>query len=65
MVIYCWKLQPPDKLILNMIKGGADVGGINDLIHWSEGDLYTCFLPYMYEIKVVSSISVTLTFLEQ
>ena len=48
-----------------MIKEGADVGGINDLIHWSEEDLYTCFLPYMYEIKAVSSISVTLTFLEQ
>ena len=48
-----------------MIKEGADVGSINDLIHWSEGDLYMCFLPYMYEIKAVSSISVTLTFLEQ
>ena len=27
-----------------MIKEGAGVGGINDLMHWSEGDLYTCFL---------------------
>ena len=36
MVIYYWKLQPPDKLIFNMIEGGAGVGGMNDLIHWSE-----------------------------
>ena len=27
-----------------MIKEGAGVGGINDLMHWSEGDLYTSFL---------------------
>ena len=61
MVIYCWKLQPPDKLILNMIKGGADVGGINDLIHWSEGDLSTCFLPFMRDVKTASPILATLT----
>ena len=27
-----------------MIKEGTGVGGINDLTHWSEGDLYACFL---------------------
>ena len=48
-----------------MIKGGAGVGGINDLIHWLEGDLYTCFLPFMYDVKAASSILATLTFLEQ
>ena len=46
-IIYYWKFQTPDKLIFNMIKGGAGVGGINDLIHWSEGDLSTCFLSLM------------------
>ena len=44
-----------------MIKGGADVGGINDLIHWSEGDLSTCFLPFMRDVKAASSILATLT----
>ena len=42
--MYHWKLKTPEKLISNMIKGGADVGGINDLIHWSDGDLSPCFL---------------------
>ena len=48
-----------------MIKGGAGVGGINDLIHWSEGDLSTCFLPLMWDVKAASSIFATLTSLEQ
>ena len=47
-----------------MIKGGADVGDINDLI-WSEGDLSTCFLPLMWDVKAASSIFATLTYLEQ
>ena len=47
-----------------MIKGRAGVGGINDLIHWSEGDLSTCFLPFIYDIKAASSILATLTSLE-
>ena len=48
-----------------MIKGRAGVGGINDLIHWSEGDLSTCFLPFMCDVKAASSILATLTSLEQ
>ena len=48
-----------------MIKGGAGVGGINDLIHWSEGDLSTCFLPFMCDVKAGSSILATLTSLKQ
>ena len=56
MVIYYWELQSPDKLIFNMIKGGAGAVNINDLIHWSEGDLFTCFLPLMHEVKTVSSV---------
>ena len=48
-----------------MIKGGAGVGGINDLIHWLEGDLSMCFLPFMYDVKAASSILAILTFLEQ
>ena len=37
----------------------------NDLIHWSEGDLSTCFLPFMCDVKAASSILATLTSLEQ
>ena len=48
-----------------MIKGGADVGGINDLIHCSEGDLSTCFSPFMCDVKSASSILATLRSLEQ
>ena len=48
-----------------MIKGGAGVGGINDLIHWSEEYISTCFLPFMCYVKAASSILVTLTSLEQ
>ena len=48
-----------------MIKGGAGVGGTNGLIRSSEGDLYTCFLPFMRDIKAASSILATLTSLEQ
>ena len=39
-----------------MIKGGAGAGNINDLIHWSEGNIFTCFLPYMYDMKSASSV---------
>ena len=48
-----------------MIKGGAGVVGINDLIHWSEGDLSTCFLPFICYVKPASSMLATLTSLEQ
>ena len=49
-----------------MVKGVLPgVGGINDLIHWSEGDLSTCFLPFMCDVNATSSILVTLTSLEQ
>ena len=65
MVIYYWKLQTPDKLIFNMIKGGASVRGINDLIHWSEGDLFMVFLPFMCDVKAASSILTTQTPLVQ
>ena len=44
-----------------MIKGGASVAGINDLIKWSEGDLSTYFLPFMCDVKAASSILATLT----
>ena len=54
-------LETPDKLIFNMIKGRAGVGGINDLIHWSEGDPSTCFLPSMSDVKAASSILPKLT----
>ena len=54
-----------DKLIFNMIKGGAGVGGINDLTHWSEGHLSTCFLPFMCDSKAASSILATSVSLEQ
>ena len=47
-----------------MIKGGADAGGLNDLIHWSEGDFSMCFLPFMCDVKAASSILATLTSLE-
>ena len=63
--VYYWKLQTQDKLIFNMINGGAVVGGINDLIHWSKGDLSTHFLPLMCDVNVASSILTTLTSLEQ
>ena len=33
MVIYNWELQTPDKLMFNMIKGGAGVGDISDLVY--------------------------------
>ena len=62
MVVYHWELKTPDKLIFNMIKGGAGAGNNNDLIHWSEGNLFTCFLPFMYDVKAASSV---LAFLEQ
>ena len=48
-----------------MIKRGAGVGGINDLIHWSEGGLSTCFLPSIRDDKAASSILATLTSFEQ
>ena len=48
-----------------MIKGREGVGGINDLIYWLEGDLFTCFLPFMCNVKAASLILVTLTSLEQ
>ena len=48
-----------------MIKRGAGVGGINDLIHWSEGGLSTCFLPSIRGVKAASSILATLTSFEQ
>ena len=47
-----------------MIKGGAGVGGINDLIQWSEGDFSMHFLPFMHGIETDSSIVPTLTSLE-
>ena len=65
MVINAWKLQTPDKLILNIIKGGAGAGGINDLINWSEGDLSMCFSSFMCDVKASSSILATLTSLGQ
>ena len=46
-----------------MIKGGADLGGINDLIHCSEEDLSTCFSPFMFDVKSASSIMATVPFL--
>ena len=46
-----------NKLFFNMIKGGADAGGINDLLNWSEGDLSTCFWHFMCDVKTASSIS--------
>ena len=45
-----------------MIKGGAGAGNINDLIHWYEGGLFTCFLPFMYDVKAASPV---LAILEQ
>ena len=51
--------------IFDMIKGGAGVGGINDVMHWSQEDLYTCFLHFMYDNKATSSILVKLTSLNQ
>ena len=48
-----------------MIKGGASVRGINDLIHWSEGDLFMVFLPFMCDVKAASSILATQTPLVQ
>ena len=48
-----------------MIKGGAGVGGINDLIYWSEGDLSTCFLSFMCDVEAASSILATLRSSEQ
>ena len=65
MVICYWKLKAPDKLIFIMIKGEPRVGGVTDLIQWSEGDLSTCFLPFMCDVKAGYSILATQTFLEQ
>ena len=48
-----------------MIKGGTGVGGINVLVHWSEGDLSICILPFMCDLKAASSILATLTSSEQ
>ena len=48
-----------------MIKWEARLGGNNELIHWSEGDLSAYFLPFMYDIKTATSILATLTSLEQ
>ena len=48
-----------------MLKWGADAGGLNDLIHWSEGELSMCFLPFICSAKAASSILATLTSLEQ
>ena len=47
-----------------MIKGGAEAGGINDLIQWSEGDFSMYFLLFMHDIEADSSIVTTLTSLE-
>ena len=44
-------LETPGKVIFNMIKRGTSVGGINDLIYWSEGDFSMCFLPFMCDVK--------------
>ena len=44
-----------------MIKVGAGVDDINDLRHWSAGDLSTCFLPFMRDVKAASSILARLT----
>ena len=41
-------------LPIPMAGGGAGVGGIDDLIHWLEGDLSTCFLPFMCEVKALN-----------
>ena len=48
-----------------MLKWGADAGGLNDLIHWSEGELSMCFLPFICSAKAASSILATLTSLGQ
>ena len=64
-VTYYWKLKTPDKLIFNMIKGGAGVGGIIDLVQWSEGDLSTRFLPFMCDVKAAYTILTTLIPLEE
>ena len=47
-----------------MVRGGAGVGGIDDLIPWS-GDLSTCFVAFVCDVKAVSSILTTLTSLQQ
>ena len=57
--------QGSRKKIFNMIKGRAGVGGINHLMHWSEGELSTCFLPLMCDVKAALYILATLTYLEQ
>ena len=44
-----------------VFKGGAGVGGINDLKHWLEGDRSMYFLPLMHDIKAASSILTRLT----
>ena len=56
---------PGSRQIFNMIKRGAGVGGINELIKLSEGDLSTCFLPFMCDVKAANSILAILTSLEQ
>ena len=57
--IYYWKLQTPDKLIFKFIRWEVGVGVINDLIHWSEGDLSMCFVLFMCDIEAASSILAT------
>ena len=59
------EIQIPDKLIFNMIKGRAGVGGVNDLVHCSEGDLSTCSVPYMCAVKEAFSILAPLISLER
>ena len=44
-------LETPDKVIFNMIKRETGVGGINDLIYWSERDFSMRFLPFMCDVK--------------
>ena len=50
-----------------MIKEGAGIGGINDLIYWSDRDFYvfSSFLSFVCDVKAASSILATLTSLEQ
>ena len=49
-----------------MIKGEASTGGINDLIHWPEGDISTFILPLMCDLKAAFSTTLaTLVSLEQ
>ena len=47
-----------------MIKGGAGVCDISDLVYYL-GDLSTCFLLFACDVTAASSILATLTTLEQ